>query len=63
MCDMYTWQKRRISLRGKSILSSERTLHKDYDYKGSVVKKNSGREPQGSWRQHELIGGKPPAVK
>jgi hypothetical protein len=28
-------------------------------------KKNtiSGREPQGAWRQDELIGGKPPVVK
>jgi hypothetical protein len=38
-------------------------LHKDYDRKGSVVKKMSSREPQGAWRQDELIGGKPPVVK
>jgi hypothetical protein len=25
--------------------------------------KCSGREPQGDWRQDELIGGKPPVVK
>jgi hypothetical protein len=32
--------------------------------KGSVAKKEkSGREPQGSWRQDKLIGGKVPAVK
>jgi hypothetical protein len=37
-------------------------LHKDYDRKGSV-KKISGREPQGAWRQDELIGGKLPDVK
>jgi hypothetical protein len=24
---------------------------------------NSGREPQGAWRQDELVGGKPPVVK
>jgi hypothetical protein len=32
-------------------------LHKDYDLKGSVEKKVSGREPQGAWPQDELIGG------
>jgi hypothetical protein len=37
-------------------------LHKDYDRIGSV-EKNSGREPQGIWRQDELIGGKPPVAK
>jgi hypothetical protein len=37
-------------------------LRKDYDRKGSV-EKISGRELQGSWRQDELIGGKPPDVK
>jgi hypothetical protein len=45
------------------ILSSEKMLHKDYDGKGSVANKISGRDPQGSWRQDELIGGKPPVVK
>jgi hypothetical protein len=40
-------------------------LHKDYDSKGSVAKNNkiSDREPQGAWRQDEVIGGKPPVVK
>jgi hypothetical protein len=38
-------------------------FHKDYDRKGSVEKEISGREPQGAWRQDELIGGKPPVVK
>jgi hypothetical protein len=37
-------------------------LYKDYDRKGSV-KKIFGLEPQGAWRQDELIGGKPPVVK
>jgi hypothetical protein len=38
--------------------------HKDYERKGSVAKKKgSGREPQGAWRQDELIGGKPQIVK
>jgi hypothetical protein len=37
-------------------------LHKGYDRKGSV-EKISGRDPQGAWRQDELIGGKQPVVK
>jgi hypothetical protein len=28
-----------------------------------LQKKISRREPQGAWRQDELIGGKPPVVK
>jgi hypothetical protein len=28
-----------------------------------LQKKISDREPQGAWRQDELIGGKPPVVK
>jgi hypothetical protein len=28
-----------------------------------LKEKISGREPQGAWRQDELIGGKPPVVK
>jgi hypothetical protein len=38
-------------------------LHKDYDPKGLVAKENSAHEPQEAWRQDEMIGGKPPAVK
>jgi hypothetical protein len=39
-------------------------LHKDYDRKGSVAKKEiSGRDHQGAWRQDELIDGKPPVAK
>jgi hypothetical protein len=38
-------------------------LHKNYDRKGSVAKNISARDPQGAWRQDELIGGKPPVVK
>jgi hypothetical protein len=41
--------------------SKEKVLHKDYDRKGSV-KTISDREPQGAWRQDELIGGEPPVV-
>jgi hypothetical protein len=37
-------------------------LHNDYNRKGSVAEKISGRDPQGAWRQDELIGGKTPAV-
>jgi hypothetical protein len=43
--------------------SSERMLRKDYNRKGSVAKKHSGREPQRAWRQDELFGVKPPVVK
>jgi hypothetical protein len=36
-------------------------LHKDYDHKGSAAKKKvSNRDPEGAWRQGELIGRKPP---
>jgi hypothetical protein len=49
-------------IKDKSNLSLERMLYKNYDRKGSVTK-YSGREPQGVWRQDELIGGKPPGVK
>jgi hypothetical protein len=38
-------------------------LHKDYESKYSVEKKNAGRESQRACRQDELIGGKPPIVK
>jgi hypothetical protein len=38
-------------------------LHKDYNRTGLVAKKISGREPQGTWRQDELIGIKPTVVK
>jgi hypothetical protein len=38
-------------------------LHMDYTRKCSVEKKISGREPQGAYRQDELIGGKPPVAK
>jgi hypothetical protein len=38
-------------------------LHKDYNRKHSVGKKNTGREYQVAWRQDKLIGDKPPVVK
>jgi hypothetical protein len=38
-------------------------LHKDYDRKGAVAKKISGRELEGAWRQDVRIGSKPPVVK
>jgi hypothetical protein len=52
-----------IFVGGNPIFSSERVLHKDYDRKGSVEKKVSGRESQGTRRQDELIGVNPPVVK
>jgi hypothetical protein len=38
-------------------------LHKNYNRKRSVEKKNTGRGSQGAWHQDKLIGGKPPVVK
>jgi hypothetical protein len=38
-------------------------LHKDYDRKRSVEKKNTDHESQGTFHQDELIVGKPPVVK
>jgi hypothetical protein len=63
MGDTYIWEKRNLFKRVKPILSSKRLLRKDYYPKGSVEKRISGREPQGGWRQNELIDGKPPVVK
>jgi hypothetical protein len=45
------------------ILLSGRMLHKGYDRKGSVEKKNLWSWPQGVWRQDELIGDKLSVVK
>jgi hypothetical protein len=51
-------------MKAKPIFSSERKLHKAYYVNGSIEKeKFSGRESQGSWRQDELIGCKPPVVE
>jgi hypothetical protein len=36
-------------------------LHKDYGRKGPVAE--PGCDPQGAWRQDEVIGGKPPVIK
>jgi hypothetical protein len=52
-----------IFIRDKTILSSERMLHKDYDRKGSVKKKICGPETQGSWHKDKLTGGKPKVLK
>jgi hypothetical protein len=35
-------------------------LHKDYNLKDFCKKEIFGREPEGDWRQDELIDGKPP---
>jgi hypothetical protein len=57
MCNTYSWQRRSLFIRDKPIFSPEKMLHMDYDWKGSVAKKISGRDPQEAWRQDELIGG------
>jgi hypothetical protein len=38
-------------------------VYKDYNRKSSVEKIISDRDPQGAWRQEELIGGNPPVEK
>jgi hypothetical protein len=64
MCDTYTWQRSRLFVWYKPILSYERMSDKDYDRKGSIEKNRiSYRGPHGAWRQDELTGGKPPVVK
>jgi hypothetical protein len=40
----------------------KKMLYKDCSCKGSVPKKVSARKPQGTWRQVELTGIKPPVV-
>jgi hypothetical protein len=57
------WRGPAAIINDRPVLSSERRLHKDYDTKGSDEKILSGRDPQGAWRQDELIDGKPPVVK
>jgi hypothetical protein len=57
--------KAKAIIREKPVLSSGRMLHKLYDHRGSVVKKEkkSGSCPRGVLCQDELISGKPPVVK
>jgi hypothetical protein len=64
-CAIRTLDERpNIFIRDKSIFLSERTLRKDYNRKYSVAgKKISGRDPQGAWRQDELIGSKLSALE
>jgi hypothetical protein len=51
-----------LFIRDKPIFFSETMLCEDYDCMGSV-EKISCREPQGAWRQDDLIDSKPPVVK
>jgi hypothetical protein len=51
-----------IIIRNNPNFSSERMLHKVY-YRKDLVKKISGRESQGAWRQDELISSKSQVVK
>jgi hypothetical protein len=46
----------------RSIFSSGGMLHKDYNRKSSVEENIIGRESQGTCRQDEPMGGKPPVV-
>jgi hypothetical protein len=72
--DLYVMQKEEFSITcyvcrpgifiSDQHIPSERVLHKDYECKGSVARKEkSGREHQEAWHQAELIGGKLPVVK
>jgi hypothetical protein len=58
-----TKAKRSLFIRDRHIHSSQRVSHKNYDREGSVEKENLGSQPQGAWRQDELIGGNSPIVK
>jgi hypothetical protein len=62
ICAVCTFDKDQAYSWEKPILSSE-MLHKDYDRKGTVSNKISGRDTQGARLQDELIGGKPQVVK
>jgi hypothetical protein len=57
MCAKYTLDETPgIFIRDKPIFSSERMLHKDYYYQGSVGgNKISGRGSQEAWQQDEMI--------
>jgi hypothetical protein len=57
------WRGPAAIVNGRSILSPEEILYKDYESKRSFQKKIAGREFQGACRQDELIGGKPPVAK
>jgi hypothetical protein len=47
----------------RTILLSERRLHKDYKSTYSAEKKIAGHESQGACRQDKLIGGELPVMK
>jgi hypothetical protein len=63
MRDTYTRKRPSIFIRDKPILSAEMMLYNDYGCKGSAEKEISGSDPEGAWRQDEVIGCKPPVVK
>jgi hypothetical protein len=61
MCHTYTWRKpKHIHKRQTHLLVREDVTWGLWAQEFSC--KISGREPQGAWRQEELIGGKPPVV-
>jgi hypothetical protein len=63
-CDTYTWRKAKHIHKRQTHLLVREDVSKDFYRRGSVEKKTiSGREPQGAWRQDEMIGGKSPVVK
>jgi hypothetical protein len=48
LCIISDSREEKYFIRENTVLSSERMLHKDYDRKGSVEKKDSDRESQGA---------------
>jgi hypothetical protein len=63
VCNTYTWQWRRLFIRDKHTLSSERYYIRTMTTRFQLQEKNSGPKPQGTWRQEEVTGGKSPVVK
>jgi hypothetical protein len=62
MCNMYSWRQAKHIHKKQTHFLSERTLHKEY-YRKNSVEKILVLIVKGSWRQDELIGGKPLVVK
>jgi hypothetical protein len=61
MFGTYTFQRSRLFIIDKPILSSERVSHRDYGREGSVAKMEiAGRELEGAFFQDELIDFKSP---
>jgi hypothetical protein len=62
MCDMYTSQKVK-HIHKTDPASRQRGCYISTMITRVMLKNISGRDPQRTWRQDELIGGKPSVVK